>query len=503
MNSSIKKFQNINDYIYGLISIPYYYIKFIDSYYVQRLRNIHQRPTNLYVFPSANHSCFDHSIGTYYLSNKLITDLKHRQNDLDINQTLINTISLCGLFNNIGTVPYFDSFKSFYKEKYNIEYDSKRKAYDIILKMIESKGIDPEHISNKNDDENFDLDIIKNIFLQSNNNQKYYEKIVFNPKTGIDCDSFDNLNRDIYKFGGKPSFDHNILMNSAYIINNDICFNKNDSFSIYDYYNSKYTVTTTYYNHRVSIAIELMITDVFKLIDQVKPIQDIIENNDKYIYFFDSFIQDIKHNEKDNQYIKEAKAILDNIDKRNLYTSIGDYYLSNEESGYNENSFNNFTIKTLIENKNKEDGVLNPEDIRIKKDIIFRGSGSNDPFSVLLFYDNDFNIIKMKTEDVSKLSTNKFKSEVIRVYLVNKDKQKIKAAQNALINYKKKYKGFANIYKSQQKIEKEEFANDFEIDDPLFKIKLENYNNNTKLGKKREIEKGYNIYHEQLFKKKK
>ena len=75
-----------------------------------------------------NHSCFEHSLGTYYLSNKYITDIKTRQSELDINHTLINTISLCGLFNNLGTLPFINSFKSFYKEKYNINYDQKKKA---------------------------------------------------------------------------------------------------------------------------------------------------------------------------------------------------------------------------------------------------------------------------------------------------------------------------------------------------------------------------------------
>ena len=503
MKSPIKRFQKITDYIYGLISIPYNYCQFIDSFYVQRLRNIYQHPTSFYVFPSVNHSCFDHSLGTYYLSNKFITDLKNRQNELDINQTLINTISLCGLFNNLGTVPYLNSFQNFYKEKYNKEYNSKEKAYEIILKLIESKGIDPQSVTNKNDDENFDLDIIKKIFKGSNNNQNFYEKIVFNTKTGIDCESFDNLNRDMYKYGDKLSFDYNILMNSAYIINNEICYDYNDSFSIYDYYNSKYTITTKYYNHRVSTAVELMITDVYKLIDQVSPIIDNIENNDKFIYFFDSFIQNIKHTDKDNPYINKAKSILNNIDTRNLYTCIGDYYLSHNESEQNIDNFNKFDAKVLIENKNILDEELNPDEIRIKKDIICLGLGNNDPFNDLLFYDNDYNTVKIKAEDVSKLLPNRFKSKVIRVYLTSKDKQKIKAAQNALTNYKNKFKGYAHIYKSEQKFLNEESVGKFDINEELFEINKDNYNKNTNLGKKRDKEKGYNRFYDKLFKKKK
>ena len=504
MKLSIKKFQNVTDYIYGLISIPAQYNQFLDSFHLQRLRNILQCPTAKYVFPSVNHSCFEHSIGTYFLSNKLITDFKNRQNDLDINQTLINTISLCGLFHNLGTVPYLNSFKSFYKEKYNIDYDIKQKSYELILDLIKSKGIDPECVTNKNDDENFDLKIVENIFTNSQNNSKFYEKIVFNPRTGIDCDSFDNLNRDTYKYGDKQlSFDYNAVMKSAYIINNEICFKSEDAFSICDYYNSKYSFKTKYYNHRVSTSIELMITDVFKLIDNVINIKDIIDNNDKFIYFFDSFIQNIKNNEKDDNNIQKAKAILNNIDKRNLYTSIGDYYLSKNLSWNNLNEFERFNENILIENKNKDDVELKPDEIRIKKEIYYLGSGNEDPFNNLLFFDNDFNIIKLKAEDVSKLLPDRYKSQVIRVFLTTKDKDKIQAAQNALKNYTDKYKGYTQFHKPEQKLENNLFdLNKIEFDNELFKNEQINYNKDTKLGKKRNIEKGYNKYHEQLSKKK-
>ena len=482
------KFKNITDYIYGLMSIPNHYFKFIDSIYVQRLRNIRQLPTAQYVFPSVTHSCYEHSLGTYFLSNKYIMDLKTRQKELDINQTLINTISLCGLFNNLGTLPFLNSFKSFYKEKYNINYDQKQKAYDLILQLLESKGIDPECISNQNDDENFNLDIIKKIFTTNNNKLKFYEQIVFNTKTEIDCESFDNLNRDIYKYGSPPLFDHNTLMNSTQIINDEICYRYEDAFSVYDYYNAKYTIGTKFYYHRVSTAIELMFTDIFKYIDPVYNIYDLVNNNNKFIYFFDSFIYNIKNNDNNNNNLKKAKKILDNIDKRNLYTFVGEYYLSDRQ---NEQESQNFNENTLIENRNKKDAILNPNEIRIKKDEIFLGSGEFDPLNNIYFYDNEGNIIKRKNEDVSKLLAKRFKSRIIRVFLVNKEKNKIEAAQNALNNYKKKYKGYTHLYKSEQKINNEEVSN-FNIDIYEYKEDKKYKNNNKK------EEKGYTEIFRQL-----
>ena len=213
-----------------------------------------------------------------------------------------------------------------------------------------------------------------------------------------------------------------------------------------------------------------MITDVLKYIDLVNNIKDnIIDNNNKFIYFFDSFIHNIKNSNKDNnRNIKEAKLILDNIDKRNLYTFVGEYYLSNKES---ENDFDNFNINTLLDNKNKKDAEIKPEEIRIKKNIIYLGVNDDDPLLNISFYDNNFNITKRKREEVSKLLPNRYKSKIIRVFLTNKDKKKIEAVQNALNNYKKKYKGYTHLYKSEQKINNdEEYISNFNIgNDSKFK----------------------------------
>ena len=179
-------------------------------------------------------------------------------------------------------------------------------------------------------------------------------------------------------------------------------------------------------------------------------------------------------------------------------------YLSKNLSWNNLNEFERFNENILIENKNKDDVELKPDEIRIKKEIYYLGSGNDDPFNNLLFFDNDFNIFKLKAEDVSKLLPDRYKSQVIRVFLTTKDKDKIQAAQNALKNYTDKYKGYIQLHKPEQNLENNLFdLNKIEFDNELFKNDQNNYNKDTKLGKKRNIEKGYNKYHEQLSKKKK
>ena len=62
----------IYDIIHGSIEIEPLAKKIIDTKEFQRLRNIKQLGCCNYVFPSASHTRFEHSIGVYHLACKYI-----------------------------------------------------------------------------------------------------------------------------------------------------------------------------------------------------------------------------------------------------------------------------------------------------------------------------------------------------------------------------------------------------------------------------------------------
>lgn len=62
----------IKDPLYGFISIDEPYKSIIETKQFQRLRNIKQLGLSYLIYPSANHSRFEHSIGAFYLAQKMI-----------------------------------------------------------------------------------------------------------------------------------------------------------------------------------------------------------------------------------------------------------------------------------------------------------------------------------------------------------------------------------------------------------------------------------------------
>jgi len=65
----------IRDSVHGNLQLDELEIKLIDTPQIQRLRRIKQLGFTYLVYPGANHTRFEHSIGTMYLASKLANHL--------------------------------------------------------------------------------------------------------------------------------------------------------------------------------------------------------------------------------------------------------------------------------------------------------------------------------------------------------------------------------------------------------------------------------------------
>jgi len=89
----------IKDPIYGYVYITEDEKEIIDSFPVQRLRRLRQLAGAEYVYPAANHTRFEHSIGVMYLAGKLVQNPNLSQY---LSEDEAQTIKIAALLHDVG-----------------------------------------------------------------------------------------------------------------------------------------------------------------------------------------------------------------------------------------------------------------------------------------------------------------------------------------------------------------------------------------------------------------
>jgi HD superfamily phosphohydrolase len=131
------KLTQYNDPIYGFITIPTPFVaKLVNHPYVQRLRRIKQMGLSFLVFPTTEHTRFQHALGAMHLATKAVSAL--RQQQVKISDEEAEALYICMLLHDLGHGPFSHALEHVLlrqnihedmsvalMQQLNIEYDGK------------------------------------------------------------------------------------------------------------------------------------------------------------------------------------------------------------------------------------------------------------------------------------------------------------------------------------------------------------------------------------------
>ncbi|AEC51303.1 hypothetical protein PNA2_0386 [Pyrococcus sp. NA2] len=188
MGIVLKDGKVIHDAVHGSMKIPEEIIKLVDTPEFQRLRGIKQLGLANLVYPGANHTRFEHSLGTWYLARKLAFELS-----LPPEESLL--IQLAALLHDIGHGPFSHTFERVYRDRLGFQ-DHMEVSKEIIegkiqicedggelQDLISSLGYDPREVS---------------ALIVGEHEKKYLRMIIHGD---IDVDQLDYLTRDAHYTG--------------------------------------------------------------------------------------------------------------------------------------------------------------------------------------------------------------------------------------------------------------------------------------------------------------
>ncbi|KAI8620666.1 hypothetical protein BC830DRAFT_1098050 [Chytriomyces sp. MP71] len=308
----------VNDPIHGQIRLDSYCWAVIDTPQFQRLRDLKQLGSAYMVFPGASHNRFEHSLGVAHLSNQLVTHLQRGQPGLDIEDFEVKCVTLAGLAHDLGHGPFSHIFDGHFipRMRPGSQWTHEQASEMMLELLVQSNGVYPDQISS--DDLKFVKALIRGSDDVGSGHQKMYLfDIVNNKRNSVDVDKFDYIGRDSLYLGMKCGFDYQRSMQFTRVIENQICWNKNEALNLCQLFQTRFNLFKQVYCHKVGKAVELMLVDVLCAADEYLQISSAIDDVERYMHLTDAVLKEVERSRAPE--LEKARQLMKRIRLRDLY----------------------------------------------------------------------------------------------------------------------------------------------------------------------------------------
>jgi len=388
--------RQINCPLYGFINITQRMGFIIDTPEFKRLHNLRQLGATYLVYPSANHTRFEHSLGVSHLAKKLLLSLKEKNPDKNITDELIELVQIAGLIHDIGHGPFSHLYDDYIIGENDMEHEER--GIEIFKKMVK------ENTMPFTEDEVTFITSLINPNENVKNNWLF--QIVANKYCSIDVDKIDYIQRDSYHlgFGLSEKYERLITMCDIKEFEGNTVLVWPDKLQdeIISLFETRYRLHKKVYHHHTVKSCEYIITDIFNNI--------ISNSNLEFKYLYDDIIS--------FPFTQTIRELKDKLDKRELPKMIGEIIVTVSNNNKDKQEDIEARLNEII-NMLTNDGITNRGIMKCKIGFI-SGNGENPLKNVVYFNKNKQNAYK--TENYSSFMAPKNCQEYIyRIYIDNEN----------------------------------------------------------------------------------
>ncbi|KNZ80826.1 SAM domain and HD domain-containing protein 1 [Termitomyces sp. J132] len=310
--------RSVKDPIHDMIPLSPRLCMFIDTKQFQRLRNIKQLGTSYYIWLGASHSRFEHCIGVAFLARSMATHLKDKQPELGITDRDIECVEVAGLCHDLGHGPWSHVWDGLFIPK---ALPGRSWKHEDASVMMFDALVRENEIPMKAEDEAFIKALISGDPSQCSADEKpFLFDIVANRRNGLDVDKFDYIPRDSHMVGDKMNIALMRIINSARVLDDQICYDIKDANLIYEICATRFKLHKMIYSHKAAKAIEYMIIDGLLAAEPHLKIANRVDDPRKYLYLTDDIMGRIE--ESTDPELAKSRAIFDRIRTRDLYKMV-------------------------------------------------------------------------------------------------------------------------------------------------------------------------------------
>lgn len=281
----IKTENVIKDAIHGYIEFNKLEMKLLDTNVMQRLRDIKQLGFANLVYPSATHTRFEHSLGTFEVAKKFC-------DSLELNNDKAKKIKIAGLLHDIGHGPFSHTSEEIIEDRTGESHEAttvKKIKNTQIKDILAENGYRPEEITELITGQNKLSDIISG---------------------KIDADRIDYLQRDAHYTGvAHGTIESDTIIRSATMREGDLVFEKKGLLSLESLLVARYLMIPTIMIHHTSEIAEKMLQEAIKLaLEHDLDIEHLKLMKDRELI---SYLKDSE--------LKSVRDLIQKVENRNLY----------------------------------------------------------------------------------------------------------------------------------------------------------------------------------------
>lgn len=291
----------INDPVFGFINIPNNLIyELIQHPIVQRLNRIKQLGMASFVYPGAQHTRFNHSIGAMYLMQEAISSLRSKNNSITEDEAIGALASI--LLHDVGHGPFSHVLEhSIVKDIHHEE---------ISLLLMEKLNIEFEGR----------LDLCISIF-KNEYPKKYLHQLV---SSQLDVDRLDYLRRDCFFTGvTEGNIGSERLIKIMDVHDNNLVVETKGIYSIENFLLSRRLMYWQVYHHKTAVSAECV------LINVLKRAKELIADGQK-LFALPSLLFFLENNISKNDFKEEALDNFINLDDSDIISTLKVWCTAND-----------------------------------------------------------------------------------------------------------------------------------------------------------------------------
>jgi len=403
---------DIIDPIHDFVRVNSNELKIIDTSIFQRLRRIRQLSGAHLIYPGAQHTRFEHSLGVMHIASMA----GHALNEKGIvSSDNIQNLRFAGLLHDIGHGPFSHLFEELLQKRKISHEDIGR---DIILKtqigdLISANGFNKKFITE---------------LAFGDSKFQFMNEII---SGALSADIMDYLLRDGYFTGAEHAkIDHNRLTYSLDVYKNKLALEKSALVNFETMMISRYQMFKAVYFHKTVRAGEVMLLESMYLAEEELGLSSI--SLDEYLKLTDEVIlSKLLNLPERNSKLRIAKKIATDYLNRNLFKSVFEVSVTG-------NAITKKRMQSIREEVSKKSKVDINEifvDSSNTPSIPLSPSKKESKSIIILERDGVKTTAKeMPISDIRLVSVMSGFMKILRVYTPANNRKKVEIAAKSILN---------------------------------------------------------------------